>query len=74
MDFKAAIAQEIIKALGESPLSQQEIAGFLEVPPDTKMGDYAFPCFKLARSLRKAPPPLLSVTFARAGLTVSVIV
>ena len=30
MDFKAAIAQEIIKALGESPLSQQEIAGFLE--------------------------------------------
>ena len=55
MDFKAAIAQEIIKALGESPLSQQEIAGFLEVPPDTKMGDYAFPCFKLSKALHKSP-------------------
>ena len=58
MDFKAAIAQEIIKALGESPLSQQEIAGFLEVPPDTKMGDYAFPCFKLSRALHMGPPQI----------------
>ena len=55
MDFKAAIAQEILKALGESPLSQEEIAGFLEVPPDTKMGDYAFPCFKLSKALHKSP-------------------
>ena len=55
MDFKAAIAQEIIKALGESPLSQEEIAGFLEVPPDTKMGDYAFPCFKLSKALHSRP-------------------
>ena len=28
----------------------------VEVPQDTSMGDYAFPCFKLAKQLRKAPP------------------
>jgi arginyl-tRNA synthetase len=55
MDFKAAIADQILKALGESPLTADEIAGFLEVPPDTKMGDYAFPCFKLSKALRKSP-------------------
>ncbi|MEA3430619.1 MAG: arginine--tRNA ligase [Nanoarchaeota archaeon] len=27
----------------------------LEVPPDSKMGDYAFPCFVLAKSMKKAP-------------------
>ena len=55
MNFKAAIAEEIVKALGESPLSASEIAGFLEVPPDTKLGDFAFPCFKLSKPLRKSP-------------------
>ena len=28
----------------------------IEVPQDSKMGDYAFPCFKLAKVMRKAPP------------------
>ena len=28
----------------------------IETPADSKMGDYAFPCFKLAKILRKAPP------------------
>lgn len=60
MDFKVMIAGEIASALdiafGNAPLSADEIAGLLELPPDSAMGDYAFPCFKLARSLRKAPP------------------
>ena len=60
MDFKIMIAGEIASALdiafGNAPLSADEIAGLLELPPDSAMGDYAFPCFKLARSLRKAPP------------------
>ena len=55
MDFKAEIAGQILKALGESPLTADEIAGYLEVPPDTKMGDYAFPCFKLSKALHKSP-------------------
>ena len=55
MDFRLAIAQEILKALGGTNLTAQEIADMLEVPPDSKLGDYAFPCFKLSKVLRKSP-------------------
>ena len=33
----------------------EQIRGFLEVPPNPEMGDYAFPCFRLAKSLRMPP-------------------
>ena len=60
MDFKLSIAGQIVSALetafGEKSLTAEEIAGAMEIPPDTALGDYAFPCFRLARTLRKAPP------------------
>ena len=34
----------------------EELRGLLAVPPDPNMGDYAFPCFRLAKALRMAPP------------------
>ncbi len=34
----------------------EELRGLLAVPPDPAMGDYAFPCFRLAKALRMAPP------------------
>lgn len=37
-------------------LERDEIRAMIEIPADNKMGDYAFPCFKLAKILRKAPP------------------
>lgn len=37
-------------------LEKEEIMAMIETPADSKMGDYAFPCFKLAKILRKAPP------------------
>ncbi len=59
MDFKLAIAQEINSALavtlGDAGLTDEQIAAALEVPPDTAMGDYAFPCFKLSKALHKSP-------------------
>ncbi len=59
MDFKLSISEEIASALkavyDAEPLSVSEIAAGLEVPPDTAMGDYAFPCFKLSKGLRKSP-------------------
>ena len=60
MDFKTAVASEILAALQtafpEAELPElATVAGALEVPPDTAMGDYAFPCFKLAKPLRKSP-------------------
>ena len=36
----------------------EEIRGLLAVPPDPAMGDYAFPCFRLAKALRMAPPKI----------------
>ncbi len=35
-----------------------ELRGLLAVPPDPAMGDYAFPCFRLAKALRTAPPKI----------------
>ena len=52
-DFKNIIAEAISKAVN---LGREEIYGYIEVPKDTQNGDYAFPCFKLAKSLTKAPP------------------
>ena len=37
-------------------LEKEEILSMIETPADSSMGDYAFPCFKLAKVLRKAPP------------------
>lgn len=53
VDFKNEIAKVIGQNLEE--LTEAEIRGMIEIPQDEKMGDYAFPCFKLAKLLRKAP-------------------
>ena len=60
MDFKTAVANEILSAMKagfpEAELPEVEtVAAALEVPPDTALGDYAFPCFKLSKALRKSP-------------------
>ncbi|MDO8647697.1 MAG: arginine--tRNA ligase [Candidatus Diapherotrites archaeon] len=53
VDFKKEIARSIVNAVPE--LRLEEAVGFLEIPPDGKMGDFAFPCFKLAALLKKSP-------------------
>ena len=54
-DFKKIIANVISKV---TEIEEKEIEGYIEVPKDTANGDYAFPCFKLAKSLKKAPPAI----------------
>lgn len=54
LNFKEEIAKLIAQQV--EGLELAEIQDMIEVPQDSKMGDYAFPCFKLARTLRKAPP------------------
>lgn len=39
-------------------LSSGEIEKLIEIPPDPELGDYAFPCFRLAKELHKAPPAI----------------
>jgi arginyl-tRNA synthetase len=50
--MKDKIASVIGKKVG---LSVEEVLGLLEVPPKEELGDFAFPCFSLARSMRKSP-------------------
>ena len=44
------------KAFPGAPLTVETVRDMLETPPDPEMGDYALPCFKLSKSLRKGPP------------------
>ena len=53
MTIKEFVAQKIQAAVPELDLNT--VMGMLEIPPDKKMADYAFPCFRLAKQLRKAP-------------------
>ena len=54
INFRKEIA-EIISQYVEG-MEPAEIEQLVEVPADTSHGDYAFPCFRLAKLLRKAPP------------------
>lgn len=65
MTIKEFVAQKIQAAVPELDLNT--VTGMLEIPPDKKMADYAFPCFRLAKQLRKAPA-LIAKDIA-AGLT-----
>lgn len=53
IDFKKEIAEIIAKNL--EGLTEDEIKSMVEIPQDQYMGDYAFPCFRLAKTMRKAP-------------------
>ena len=53
INFKNEIAKIISKITN---IDLKEIEGYIEIPPDSNMGDYAFPCFRLAKELKKAPP------------------
>ena len=59
LKIKQLIAQDIQQGIlainPASELGVDELAGMLEYPPDAVMGDLALPCFKLAKSLRRAP-------------------
>lgn len=51
MDYRKYIAEK----LGDLNLPIEEIASNIVVPPDKEMGDYALPCFKFAKVMRKSP-------------------
>ena len=57
INFKQEIAKSIAKVTN---INEKELETYIEVPKDTNNGDYAFPCFRLAKELRKAPPAIAS--------------
>jgi arginyl-tRNA synthetase len=50
--MKDVIVSSLVKATG---LSHGEIDNLVEVPKDPALGDFAFPCFALARHFKKNP-------------------
>lgn len=53
VDYKEKIAEIISSKIDD--FSRDDALEILEIPQDSKMGDYAFPCFRLAKLMRKAP-------------------
>ncbi len=49
MDFKKELVNILKKELN------QDVESLLEIPPDPSLGDYALPCFTLAKALKKPP-------------------
>ena len=49
--------EKIISLLDQTieELDKDKISDILEIPPKEDMGDFAFPCFQLAKIFRKAP-------------------
>ncbi len=52
IDFKEQISKAIEKVIN---VDYTELETFIEEPKDQENGDYAFPCFRLAKELRKSP-------------------
>ncbi len=52
LNFKKEISNAIAQTTN---IEETEIYSYIEVPKETKNGDYAFPCFKLAGKLHKSP-------------------
>ena len=52
LNFKEKISEKLAKITN---LSKEELNSYIEIPKDTKNGDYSFPCFKLAKELKKSP-------------------
>ena len=52
MDFKTIIAENIASIVN---IDLNELSDFVEVPKEKSNGDFSFPCFKLAKNLKKAP-------------------
>src|SRR5262252_8327683 len=51
--YKEAVAQCLAEPLGQPP---EAIVALLRTPPEPTWGDYALPCFTLAKAWRQAPP------------------
>jgi len=56
INYKDKIADALNEIIEE--LTREDILSMIEIPAEEAMGDYALPCFRLAKALRKAPPKI----------------
>lgn len=52
MNYKKYLAEKI----NIDGFTSENIESFIEIPPEKSVGDYALPCFRFSRVLKKAPP------------------
>ncbi len=57
INYKEYIGSKIAETIN---IEAEKISMYIEIPKDKNMGDYAFPCFKLAKELRKSPQLIAS--------------
>ena len=65
MDYKDLIAGNISGITG---IEKEKVFELIEIPPRLDMGDFAFPCFTLAKTLHKAPPLIAQEIAANAAV------
>lgn len=70
MNFRQAIIDGLVPL---TKLQAQAISDLLEIPPQPHLGDYAFPCFTLAKTLRKAPAAIAADLSGQLGQSLSFI-
>ncbi len=60
--MKEKISELIYEALSsitkDTGITKEDVMEYIEIPPQKEMGDMAFPCFRLAKALRMAPPAI----------------
>lgn len=65
IDFKQEIADLLAANIDE--MTSEELYQMIEYPKHTGMGDFAFPCFRLAKAFRKAPNMIADELVAKLG-------
>jgi len=64
--MKEKIAEILSK---ETKMPSEEILAQIEIPPDDSMGDYSFPCFILAKTMKKAPKAIAEELAAKIKIS-----
>ena len=70
INIKEIIAKEIEKV---AKLNSNELESYIEKPKEVKNGDYAFPCFRLAKELKKAPQEIAKEIASNINISKEVI-
>ena len=70
INIKEIIAKEIEKV---TKLNSEELDSYIEKPKEVKNGDYAFPCFRLAKELKKAPQEIAKEIASNINISKEVI-
>ena len=71
MDYFVKTIVSLLKE--KTTLQEDELEKLIEIPPDLKMGDYAFPCYSLSKTL-KSPPNTIATELSRVLRTTDSII